>query len=38
MKPYIRKTLNTLRRIVAAPFLAVGLLCMAAWYFITDKD
>lgn len=38
MKPYIRKTLNTLRQIVAAPFLVVGLLCMAAWYFITDKD
>ena len=38
MRTTIHKISYTLRCIIAAPALAVGLLCMGIWYIITDED
>ena len=38
MKNYIHKISYIARQVIAAPALAVGLLCMGIWYIITDKD
>lgn len=38
MRQTIHKISYTLRCIIAATVLAVGLLCMGIWYIITDKD
>ncbi len=38
MRQTLRKISYIARQVIAAPVLAVGLLCMGIWYIITDKD
>lgn len=38
MRTTIHKISYIARQVIAAPVLAVGLLCMGIWYIITDKD
>ncbi len=38
MKQTLRKISCIARQVIAAPALALGLLCIGIWYIITDKD